>query len=70
MFDLIANLHNVLNMVKDFGAGYNSSDAFHGYMLMHYKGRKYAVKVVEMDEEDQKQDSLDAMDNIKHYFKD
>jgi hypothetical protein len=55
-------------MIKGFTAGYSSSDVFHGYMFMKYKGKKYAVKVVEMNEEDQNKDDFDALDNVKYYF--
>lgn len=69
MSNMIFSLHKVLGMVKDFEAGYSSSTASKGYMLMYYKGKKYAVKIVEMDEIDQAQDGFDAMDNLPKYFK-
>lgn len=69
MFDVIQGLHKVLGIVKDFNAGYKGSHANRGYMMMYYKGKKYAVKVVEMDEHDQAQDGFDALDNVPKYFK-
>ena len=69
MSNIIQGLHKVLNMVKDFNAGYSTSTAHKGYMMMSYKGKRYAVKVVEMDEVDQAQDGFDAMDNVPKYFK-
>ena len=70
MFDLIEGLYKVLNMVKDFGAGYCASTAWHGYMLLKYKGKKYAVKIVEMNEADQNNDGFEAIDNVPYYFND
>lgn len=70
MFNLIEGLHKVLNMVKDFGAGYCASTAWSGYMLLKYKDKKYAVKIVEMSEEDQNKDGFDAIENVPFYFKD
>ena len=70
MFDLIEGLHKVLNMVKDFGAGYCASTAWNGYMLLKYKGKRYAVKIVEMSEADQNIEGFEAVDNVQHYFKD
>lgn len=70
MFDLVESLHKVLNMVKDFGAGYCASTAWNGYMLLKYKDKRYAVKMVEMSETDQKIDGFDAIENVQYYFKD
>ena len=70
MLEVIEKIHKALNMIKDFKAGYKGSDAQNGYMLIEHKGRRYAVKMVEMSEEDQIKDAHDAVDNIKEYFKD
>lgn len=68
MSKLILELHKTLNMIKDFGASYSSSGAHKGYIMVTYKGKRYAVKAVEMDETDQLKDGFDAIDNIKKYF--
>lgn len=69
MFDVIERLHRILCAVKDFSAGYRGSDAWYGYMMMEYKDKKYAVKIVEMDELDQIAYGFDVMDHVPKYFK-
>lgn len=47
--ELIHKMHEVLNNIKDFEAGYSSKTSGDGYMLIEYKGKRYAVKAVEID---------------------
>lgn len=68
MFELIDKLHMVLNMVKDFGAGYTTKTAGDGYILMSYKENKYAVKIIKMDDDDQNKDIWKAIDCVQYYF--
>jgi hypothetical protein len=46
--ELIAKIHQVLNLVKDFKVGYSTKSIDDGYMLIEYKGKRYAVKAVEI----------------------
>lgn len=47
--ELISKIHDVLNHIKDFNAGYSSKTICDGYMLIEYKGERYAVKAVKID---------------------
>ena len=66
--DLIDKLHCALNMIKDFAAGYSTATASDGYIMIEYKGERYAVKIIKMEEEDQKKDGWKAIDYVKYYF--
>lgn len=68
MFGLIEQMFKVLNIAKDFLAGYKGSDASMGYLMIRYKDKRYAVKIVEMDERDQEEDAFEAVDNVPKYF--
>ncbi len=57
--EIVARLHEVLNMIKDFTAGYSTKNAGEGYMLIQHKGKRYAVKITEI-----KTPSEDAFDDI------
>ena len=46
--ELITKVHRVLNEVKDFEVGYSTKNIDDGYMLIVYKGKRYAVKAVEI----------------------
>ena len=46
--ELVTKVHKVLNEVKDFDVGYSSDTMANGYMLIEYKGKRYAVKAVEI----------------------
>ena len=69
MFGMIEHTFRVLNIAKDFIAGYRGSDASEGYMMIVYKGRRCAVKIVEMNECDQALTDHEAVDNVPKYFK-
>lgn len=69
MFEMINNLCRALWMIKDFEAGYKGSDASNGFMVVSYKGIRYAVKMVEMCTTDQDVEMHNAIDNVKIYFK-
>lgn len=66
MYELIHKLHACLNMLKDFSAGYSSKTFTDGLMMITYKGKNYAVKIVEMDENE---DPFDAVNCVKYYFR-
>lgn len=59
MRELISNMHTVLNLMKDFVAGYSSrSDE---QMMIDYKGKRYMLTFEELcDVEDE--DMLKTMD--------
>lgn len=69
MFKMISTLCKVLWFMKDFEAGYRGSDAESGFMVVEYRGTRYAVKMVEMSTTDQDVDMHNAVDNAKIYFK-
>lgn len=46
--ELIGKLHEVLNLIKDFNAGYSTRNMDKGLMMIEYKGKRYAVKVSEI----------------------
>ena len=46
--EIVARLHEVLNMIKDFSAGYSTRNMDKGLMMIEYKGKRYAVKVSEI----------------------
>lgn len=52
MRKLIINIHTVLNLMKDFVAGYSSSSS--DQMMIDYKGKRYMVTFEELcDVEDE-----------------
>ena len=57
--EIVARLHEVLNMIKDFTTGYSTKNAGEGYMLIQHKGKRYAVKITEI-----KHPSENAIDDI------
>lgn len=54
MLEIITKLFQILNLSKDFEAGYDSTTSDEGKMLIVYKGKKYFVKIedAECDNED------------------
>lgn len=54
MLEIITKLFQILNLSKDFEAGYDSATSDEGKMLIVYKGKKYFVKIedAEADDED------------------
>lgn len=52
MRELIIDIHTVLNLMKDFVAGYSSSSS--DQMMIDYKGKRYMVTFEELcDVEDE-----------------
>ena len=59
MRELISNMHTVLNLMKDFIAGYSSrSDE---QMMIDYKGKRYMLTFEELCDADD-EDMLKTMD--------
>lgn len=68
MFEIISNIHKALSLIKNFRTGYVGDDACDGYMFIEYKDKRYAVKIVEMSNEDQEVEEYEALDNVKKYL--
>lgn len=66
MFKLIVKICNILNLCKDFEAGYSSKTVDDGYFLIKYDGKAYAVKIAEMPEYVQKLDAFKQIDQLKY----
>ena len=45
MGEVITALHKVLNLLKDFGAGYSTETFLDGKMVIEYKGVRYFLKI-------------------------
>ena len=69
MFEVISNLNKALSLIKKFKSGYRGSDAYEGYMVIEHNDKRYAVKLVEMNNADQESDFGDAIEHTKKYFK-
>lgn len=46
MRELMTKIHTVLNLIKDFAAGYSSSSS--DQMMIDYKGKRYMVTFEEL----------------------
>ena len=46
--EIITKMHEVLNNVKGFEAGYSTKTMDDGYMMIEYNGKRYAVKMKEI----------------------
>jgi hypothetical protein len=63
MIELIINIHRILNLMKDFVAGYGSSSS--DQMMVDYKGKRYMVTFEELcDVEDE-----EMFATMKKYWK-
>lgn len=67
-YHAVIEIHKVLNQIKGFDAGYSSSTADDGYMLIRKDGRSYAVKITEMPEHIQNMNLFDQIDQVKYYI--
>ena len=61
---VIGKLAEVLDMIKDFRAGYSTKNMSKGLMLFDYKDRRYAIKIVEI--EDPNIDAAKDIDNLDY----
>lgn len=57
---IIIKLNAVLNFIKGFTAGYSTETFKDGYMLITYEGKRYAVKITEIENP-----SENAFDDIR-----
>ena len=69
MIKLITTICNILNLCKDFVAGYSTKTVDDGYFLVKYKDKAYAVKIVEMPDSIQKLDNdFKQLDQVKYFI--
>ena len=64
--EIIAKMHEVLNNVKGFEAGYSTKSIYDGYMLIEYKGKRYAVKLKEI--ENPNENPIKDIDALQYYL--
>lgn len=64
MITVIQKIHEVLNLIKDFQTGYPSKNVSDGYMMITYKDKRYAVKLVEI--ENPSENPFDDLDRIQY----
>lgn len=63
MMELISNIHRILNLMKDFVAGYGSLSS--DQMMIDYKGKRYMATFEELcDVEDE-----EMFTTMKRYWK-
>lgn len=62
--ELIGKLHEVLNLIKDFTAGYSTRNMDKGLMMIQYKGKRYAVKVSEI--KNPSENAIDDIDRLEY----
>ena len=62
--ELIGKLHEVLNLIKDFSAGYSTRNMDKGLMMIEYKGKRYAVKVSEI--KNPSENPFNDVDNLEY----
>ena len=61
---IIQALHRVLNLMKDFTAGYSTKNMDKGLMIVEYEGKRYALKVVEIENPSER--SVDDFDRLEY----
>lgn len=61
---IIQALHQVLNLMKDFTAGYSIKNMDKGLMIVEYEGKRYALKIVEIENPSEK--SVDDFDRLEY----
>ena len=61
---IIQALHLVLNLMKDFTAEYSTKNMNKGLMIVEYEGKRYALKVVEI--ENPSKTAVDDFDRLEY----
>ena len=64
--EIITKMHEVLNNVKGFAAGYSTRNMSDGYMLIDYNGKRYAVRMREI--ENHNDNPVKDIDNLQYYI--
>lgn len=62
--ELIGKLHEVLNLIKDFTAGYSTRNMDKGLMIIQYKGKRYAVRISEI--KNPSENAIDDIDRLEY----
>ena len=61
---IIQALHQVINLMKDFTAGYSTKNMDKGLMIVEYEGKRYALKVVEIENPSKR--AVDDFDRLEY----
>lgn len=61
---IIQALHQVLNLMKDFTAGYSTKNMDKGIMIVEYEGKRYALKIVEIENPSER--AADDFDRLEY----
>ena len=61
---IIKALHRVLNLMKDFTAEYSTKNMDKGLMIVEYEGKRYALKVVEIENPSER--AVDDFDRLEY----
>ena len=64
--EIITKMHEVLNNVKGFEAGYSTKNMSDGYMLIEYNGKRYAVRMTEIEKPND--NPVKDIDNLQYYI--
>ena len=48
MINIVNKICEILNLIKNFKAGYSTKNAGKGYMVFSYNDKQYAVKIKEI----------------------
>lgn len=65
MHEIIIKLHEILNMLKGFSAGYNTDTMSQGRMLVEYNGKRYCLELREI--EHPSENVFDDIRKLKYY---
>ena len=65
-FEIIPKLFEILNEVKNFTPGYSTKNMDRGYMLIEYKGKRYAVKFAEITNPSER--AVDDIETTQFYL--
>ena len=61
---IIQELHQVLNLMKDFTAGYSTKNMDKGLMIVEHEGKRYTLKIVEIENPSER--AVDDFDRLEY----
>lgn len=64
--EVITKIHEVLSNVKGFETGYSTTNVSEGYMMIDYKGKRYAVRLKEI--ETPNENPVKDINNLQYYL--
>ena len=64
--EVITRIHEVLNNVKGFEAGYSTKTMDDGYMLIDYNGKRFDVRMKEI--ENPNDNPIKDIDDLQYYL--